>query len=43
MQYTFKNRRDLVATKDFSSIDYFAEPTGLVRIDSENIVELVEN
>lgn len=43
VQYTFKQPRDIGASKDCSMVFYFAEPRGAVRIDAENIVEVIEN
>ncbi len=41
-QYTFNEPRDLGAARDYGMIFYFAQPRGAVRIDSENIVEIIE-
>lgn len=40
--YDFKKREDLGATKNLQTLVYFANRGGLVLIDSENIVEIIE-
>ena len=42
-EYTFPTPRYLGAAQDYSMIFYFAaEPRGAVRIDSDSIVEIIE-
>lgn len=41
-QYTFETRRNIGATQDYGMIFLFPEPRGAVRIDRDDIVEIVE-
>jgi hypothetical protein len=41
-EYTFPTRRSLGAAQDYGTIFYFPEPRGAVRIDSDSIVDIVE-
>jgi hypothetical protein len=40
--YQFEKPRDVGATKDFQTILYFGDNGGLVLIDTENIVEIID-
>lgn len=42
-RYFFDSPRSLGAWRDYSVIMYFAKPNGSVRIDSESIVEIIED
>ena len=41
-EYTFKERRDVGAPKDFHLLIYFGESES-VRIDTDSITEIIEN